>query len=58
VINMAKECAFCEQEVDYENEEYMSVNGTPVHHSCFEDELEQDLNDADIGIVPGSVDVE
>jgi len=55
---MAKECAFCEKEVDYENEEYMSVNGTPVHHSCFEDGLEEDLNDADIGIVPGSVDVE
>lgn len=51
-------CAFCEQEVDYENEEYMSVNGTPVHHSCFEDELEGDLNDAGIGIVPDSVEVE
>jgi len=40
---MIRTCQSCEQQVDIEEEEILSVNGQVVHKQCFFEDMEKEV---------------
>jgi hypothetical protein len=41
---MIRTCQSCEQQVDIEEEEILSVNGQVVHKQCFFEDMEEEVD--------------